>query len=69
MFAMRDGQGAPERGALVAPEFAFLKNRTTKELLSLQQQFERGVKRHEDTQRFAAIVLGERGPEPSEGQA
>jgi len=37
-----------------------LKNRTTNDLLSLQQQFECGAKRHEDTQRFAAIVPGKR---------
>jgi ClpX C4-type zinc finger/Glyoxalase superfamily protein len=59
MLAMRD-QHLPERDTPVASQFAFLKNRTTEDLLRLRQEFGRGLKRHE-TQRVAAIVLGERG--------
>jgi hypothetical protein len=54
---------------LVGWEFAFLKNSTTEALLRHRQQFERGVKRHEGTQRFAAIVLGERGQGARGGHA
>jgi hypothetical protein len=60
MLAMRD-QRLPERDAPVASEFAFLKNRTTEDLHRLRQEFGRSLKRHEETQRVAAIVLGERG--------
>jgi len=63
LLARRDG----ERDVLVGSAFAFLKHRSTEDLLGLRQQFERGVKRHQDTQRFAAIVLGERGPEARPG--
>jgi len=62
-----NSRAVPERDAVVGSEFAFLKNKSTNDLLSLQQQFERGTKRHGDTQRFAAIVLGERRYETPEG--
>jgi len=60
MLAMRDQQ-LPKRDTPVASQFAFLKNRTTEDLLRLRQEFGRGLKRHQEAQRVAAIVLGGSG--------
>jgi hypothetical protein len=55
-LAMRDGE---VEGGVLAP--AFLKHKTTEELLAIQQNQERALKRYEDAQRIATTVIGERG--------
>jgi hypothetical protein len=55
-LAMRDGE--VEGGVLAS---AFLKHKTTEELLAIQQNQERALKRYEDAQRIATTVIGERG--------
>jgi hypothetical protein len=57
-LAMRDGE-VPAEGGVLAP--AFLKHKTTEELLAIQQNQERALKRYEDAQRIATTVIGERG--------
>jgi ClpX C4-type zinc finger/Glyoxalase superfamily protein len=57
-LAMRDGE-APAEGGVLAP--AFLQHKTTEELLAIQQNQERALKRYEDAQRIATTVIGERG--------
>jgi hypothetical protein len=57
-LAMRDGE-VPAEGGELAP--AFLKHKTTEELLAIQQNQERALKRYEDAQRIATTVIGERG--------
>jgi hypothetical protein len=60
-LAMRDGEVPAEGDVLASPGFAYLKNKTRDDLLALQQQHERALKRYENAQRIMAIVLGERG--------
>ncbi len=62
MLSMRDDEVAPETDALAAPRFAFLKNMTREDLLSLQHPLERDLKRYEDAQPIVATVVGERAP-------
>src|SRR5215472_12729169 len=45
--------------------YAFLKNKTTEDLLALQQHAERELKRYEDVERIAATVLAEREEQTS----
>ncbi len=60
-LSMREGEVLLASDPLSSPGFAYLKNKTSAELLALQQQHERALKRYEDAQRIAATVLGERG--------
>jgi len=46
---------------VTSPSFAYLKNKSSDDLLALAQQHERALKRYEDAQRIAATVPGERG--------
>jgi hypothetical protein len=61
VLAERD---VPEN-VLTSPGYAFLKNKTTEDLLALQQHAEREVKRYEDVERIAATVLAEREEQTS----
>ena len=64
ILAVRDGDVLAERdvpgNVLASPGYAFLKNKTTEDLLALQQHAERELKRYEDVERIAATVLAER---------
>jgi hypothetical protein len=50
---------SPE-GDILAPRFAYLKNKPLDELAALQQSVQQKLKRYEDTLRIATTVLGER---------
>src|SRR5262249_17595236 len=69
ILAVRDGDMLAERDApgnvLASPGYAFLKNKTTEDLLALQQHAERELKRYEDVERIAATVLAEREEQTS----
>jgi hypothetical protein len=58
-LALREGQVSSEDGIL-APRFAYLKNKTSEELVALQQSVQHQLKRYEDMLRIATTVLGER---------
>jgi len=64
ILAVRDGHMLAEADVpgkvLASPGYAFLKNKTTEDLLALQQHAERELKRYEEAERIAATVLGER---------
>jgi hypothetical protein len=60
-LSMQDDEVLAEGDILATPGFAYLKNKTREDLLALQQNHERALKRCEDAQRIAATVLGERG--------
>ena len=64
ILAVRDGDVLAERdvpgNVLASPGYAFLKNKTTEDLLALQQHAERELKRYEDVERITATVLAER---------
>jgi hypothetical protein len=64
ILAVRDGDVLAERdvpgNVLASPGYAFLKNKTTEDLLALQQHAKRELGRYEDVERIAATVLGER---------
>jgi hypothetical protein len=60
-LSMRDEQVPADGDVLASPGFAYLKNKTKEDLLALQQQHERALKRYEDAQRITATVIGERG--------
>jgi hypothetical protein len=57
--ALREGKVSSEDGIL-APRFAYLKNKTSEELAALQQSVQHQLKRYEETLRIATTVLGER---------
>jgi hypothetical protein len=61
MLAMRDDEAVPETDVLATPRFAFLKGRTKEDLLAIQHQLERRLKRYEDVQPVVTTVIGERG--------
>jgi hypothetical protein len=61
-LSMRDGEVPAAGDILASPGFAYLRNKTQKELLALQQRHERALTRYEDAQRIVTAVLGERGP-------
>jgi hypothetical protein len=69
ILAVRDGDVLAERdvlgNVLASPGYAFLKNKTTEDLLALQQHAERELKRYEDVERIAATVLAEREEQTS----
>ena len=60
-LSMRDGEVLMAGDVLTSPSFAYLKNKSSDDLLALAQQHERALKRYEDAQRIAATVPGERG--------
>jgi len=69
ILAVRDGDVLAERdvpgNVLASPGYAFMKNKTTEDLLALQQHAERELKRYEDVERIAATVLAEREEQTS----
>jgi hypothetical protein len=60
-LSMPDGEVLMAGDVLASPSFAYLKNKSSDDLLALAQQHERALKRYEDAQRIAATVPGERG--------
>jgi len=66
ILAVRDGDVLAERdvpgNVLASPGYAFLKNKTTEDLLILRQHAESELQRYQQVARIAATVLGERGP-------
>src|SRR5215467_9275019 len=66
ILAVRDGDVLAERdvpgNVLASPGYAFLKNKTTEDLLILRQHAESELQRYQQVARLAATVLGERGP-------
>lgn len=58
-LALREGKVLSEDDIL-APRFAYLKNKPPEELAALQQSVQHQLKRYEDTLRIATTVLGER---------
>jgi len=69
ILAVRDGDVLAERdvpgNVLASPGYAFLRNKTTEDLLALQQHAERELKRYEDVERIAMTVLAEREEQTS----
>jgi hypothetical protein len=59
VLAMRDGELPAEPDVLASPRFAA---KTRADLVVLQQQAERLLKRYENVLRIAATVLDTRGP-------
>jgi hypothetical protein len=59
-LSMRDGEVLAGDEVLTSPAFAYLKNKTRNELLTLEQRHERALKRYEDAQRTAVSVISER---------
>ena len=59
-LAMRDDEAVPETDVLATPRFAFLKNMTRENLLSVQERVERHLKLYADAQPIVATVIGER---------
>ena len=53
-LSMRDGEVLMAGDVLASPSFAYLKNKSSDDLLELAQQHERALKRYEDAQRIAA---------------
>jgi ClpX C4-type zinc finger/Glyoxalase superfamily protein len=60
-LSMRKGEVLMAGDVLASPSFAYLRNKSSDELLALAQQHDRALKRYEDAQRIAATVPGERG--------
>jgi hypothetical protein len=60
-LSMRDGEVLMAGDVLASPSFAYLKNKSSDDLLALALQHERALKRYEDAQFIVAIVPGERG--------
>jgi hypothetical protein len=60
-LSMREGEVLMAGDILASPSFAYLKNKSSDDLLALAQQHERALKRYEDAQRIVAILPGERG--------
>jgi hypothetical protein len=58
-LALREGEVSPE-GDILAPRFAYLKNKPLDELAALRQSVQQKLKRYEDTLRIATTMLGER---------
>jgi hypothetical protein len=63
-LALRDGEVPADGDILTSPGFLYLKDKTREDLLALQEQAQRKLKRYEDALRIAAAVLGERGSKP-----
>jgi hypothetical protein len=61
-LALRDGDVVPEGDLLKSPRFAHLKDKPREDLLALQQQAQRELKRYDDALRIAVTVLGGRAP-------
>jgi hypothetical protein len=59
-LSMRGGEVLTGDDVLASPAFAYLKNKTRNELLTLEQRHERALKRYEDAQRTAVSVIRER---------
>jgi hypothetical protein len=59
-LSMPDGEVLMAGDVLASPRFAYLKNKSSDDLLALAQQHERALKRYEDAQRIAVTVPGER---------
>jgi hypothetical protein len=59
-LSVRDGEVLTRDDVLASPAFAYLKNKTRNELLTLEQRHERALKRYEDAQRTAVSVISER---------
>jgi hypothetical protein len=59
-LAMRDGETLAEGDILTSRRFAYLHDRSRKELLVMQQDAQRALKRYEDALRIGTTVLDER---------
>jgi ClpX C4-type zinc finger/Glyoxalase superfamily protein len=60
-LALGDGETPAEEEVSGSPQFAGLTSQTRDQVLALRQQTEHKLRRHEDAQRIALMVLGERG--------
>jgi hypothetical protein len=67
MLAMPDGEAPADGDILNVHRFAYLKDKTRKNLLAVQEQVQHKLNRYEDALRIAAAVLGERGGKPAHG--
>jgi hypothetical protein len=63
-LAMRDAEVPADGDILALPRFAYLKDKTPKDLLALQEHTQRKLKRYDDALRIMAAVLGERESKP-----
>jgi hypothetical protein len=59
-LALRDGEEPAEGDILGTPRFAYLRDKTRTELLTVQQDTRRALKRSEDALRIGTTVLDER---------
>jgi hypothetical protein len=59
-LSMRDDEVPMAGDLLASPGFAYLKNKSSDDLLALAQQHERALKRYEEAQRIVATDPGER---------
>jgi hypothetical protein len=60
-LAMRNGEVPTQDDILASPRFAYLNEKTRKELLTIQQETVLALKRYEDALRIGTTVLAERG--------
>ncbi len=60
-LSMQDGEVLTAGDVLASPSFAYLKNKSSDDLLALAQQHERALKRYEDAERIVGIAPSERG--------